>query len=227
MPAVPQVQMKQSRLFDSGELPAMLPEGSSGELFTAVLKKLNPDVGVKIALQQNLPPALQNSPSKALDQIYQVLLKVSTLEGITYFSTRQDKEEVLFHSSYRIKSPEEKTPLPDLHIEPPEVTQFLAYQEDNSFGKNINHYHIIPRDKVIDLVMTNKTTYRIGRIIPAVSPDHLKILINIRADDTHLYFYGVGAARILKLPGLEKRIQQSFTHRMEALYQWLNNSLNI
>lgn len=161
----------------------------------------------------------------ATGDLANMLLELSTLEGLEYFSASRGKMQTLFIQSYVIDSPESRVRVDDPAIDGvPEKGSLTVFQEDNTFGKNINtvEYEITP--SMIHLITKNVSTFT-WTILPIIRPGRLHMHAAVLRDEDFLIYYGNFGARSLRISLFEKRIHDSFYNRIVALYRWFEDKL--
>ena len=155
------------------------------------------------------------------ERLITVLQSISTMEGIEYYSATRSRMRMLFHESYVIGGPEDRSRRPDpVATSLPENEVLYVYQRDSSFGRNVFELTYNVDAEAVRLRMRNLTRIFYQRVVPAVGPAELEIDIVVVPIPGHLLFYGVAAARPSALLGFEQRIQRSLSNRIEALHRW-------
>lgn len=162
--------------------------------------------------------------------LYNITRSVSTLTGIEYYSASRGRYRIFYEDSYVIDDPKSKIRQPDVLIPldmpiPASDMQYLR-QRDSSFGENVYRATYEYRDDIITLNIINLKTM-FYTIIPLLQSEQLRTLFAILPTEDGIVFYGVSLAELSVggLAGLEKRVANSFTNRLIAVFDWFANEL--
>jgi hypothetical protein len=183
----------------------------------ADLRAIDPKIGVEVLFLADAPPGVS-----AVDaELVTTLQAISTMEGIEYYSASRERMRTLFHESYVIAAPADRTRRPDPVLDSlPQTDRIHIFQRDSSFGRNVLELTYTVDDGAVRLRMRNLTRMLYQGIIPAVGPGELGLNLVVVPLGERLLFYGNSAARPVSLLGMEARVQRSFTNRLIALYRW-------
>ncbi len=218
------------QLIDTGELSHMI-EHDQGPLlvpgpdFRAAVKKdleaIDYSIGVEVL---NLIPGEYND----LDMITaaNLLLEVSTLESLEYYSASRERMRTLFVQSYVIDDAVHENRVDDPTLDAiPASGELTMFQEDLTFGKNKLKINYVVTPATIHMVTENITTFSWGPI-PLIRPGNLRLHVVIYKGENFLLYYGNFGAKALRIGILEKRIYNSFHNRLVALYGWFERKLS-
>ncbi|MFW5718186.1 MAG: DUF6675 family protein [Spirochaetota bacterium] len=215
-------------LTDTGELalPYGLEPGSDVSVRLAPafasqiesdLRALDPKIGVEVLFVVDAPPGMNGVDHDVMT----TLQSISTMEGIEYYSASRERMRTLFHESYVIAGPDDRTRRPDPVVEStPQSDLIHIFQRDSSFGRNVLEVTYTIDEGAVRLRMRNLTRMLYQGIIPAVGPQALGLNLVVVPLGERLLFYGNSAARPISLLGMEARVQRSFYNRLVALYRW-------
>lgn len=154
-----------------------------------------------------------------------LLLEVSTLEGLEYYSASREKMRTLFVQSYVIDSPVSENRIADPAIGgAPAKGSVTIFQEDKTFGKNKLTLAYEVTGSTIHMVTRNITRFTWG-LIPLIKPEYLRMHVLIFLTDSFIIYYGNFGAKAVRLSLLEKRIFDSFYNRLIALSGWFERKL--
>jgi hypothetical protein len=157
--------------------------------------------------------------------IANVLRSVSRLEGLQYYSASHGRMRLLYKTSYRIVSPENRHRLEDpLVTAPPAHEEVWVYQEDTTFGGNVYAVSYDIAERSVRMKVVNQTTMRYF-VLPMVQPGGMVLSFLIVPDGEDLVFYAVAAARVNGPWARAGAIQESFTNRVDAMYRWFGDLL--
>ncbi len=180
---------------------------------------LNPTIGV-----ESLFLYKTDKEFSVLD-LYNILLSISTMKGIEYYSQSRKRMRTLFTDSYVLQSKENKVRIPDFTVTNPlEGITFYADQIDKTFGENIYKTEYKSDGETIWIRMSNETPMKY-KFIRMVNPGDTSINVKVRKVDEGLLFYGVTGVHTFSFLGLERAKKESFYNRIKALYGWFTNSL--
>lgn len=157
------------------------------------------------------------------EKISRILRSISSLEGIEYFSASKQKKRVLYEKSYSIISKDDKTKKKDNLEDKTDGLQVFALQKDSTFGEYVYQYDYALSDKTVSLQSTNSESLKIG-FITIINTGDVQGNLIVHDMQTHLLIYVFTQAKFLYLPGLEGKLNSSFSNRAEALYNWFINA---
>ncbi|MBA7657533.1 hypothetical protein ES703_65472 [subsurface metagenome] len=211
--------------FWRGGSPTLLPDIDRKEEIKAQLRELDPTVSVEV-LTAYEHEGLDLDSAAALLAIYNILLSISTMEGIEYYSASRGRMRTLFSESYCIDSPESKKRLHDPEVDSiPPYSRIYNLQRDLTFGENIYLSEYFLGGEYIMLKNRNLTTMRY-LLLPMVQPNNIFTYFIFIPSGNKLIFYGLTSAHTLKFFGLERTREASFYNRLKAIYGWFIDRLN-
>lgn len=153
------------------------------------------------------------------DKIAHIFRSLSSLEGLKYFSTSKQSIQVLYEKSYTIISKKNKAKIADNFIDKTNGLRLFALQKDNFFGENVFQYDYALSENTVSLQSTNSESLKKG-FIPIISEGNLQGNLIVHDLTTHLLIYIFTQAKFINIPGLEGKLNSSFSTRAEALYDW-------
>ncbi len=216
-------------LIETGELSHMIepdegPELVPGEYYRRSIEKdlesVEYTVGVEVL---NLMPA--NYGDFDTLTAGNLLLELSTLEGLEYYSSSRETMRTLFVQSFAIDDAEGGNRIADPAVDTvPAAGEVFMFQEDMTFGKNRLRIDYRITDSTIHMVSKNITTFSWGPI-PLIRPDRLRLHVFVYKTDNFILYYGNFGAKAIDISILRKRIYNSFYNRLLALYGWFEEKL--
>lgn len=218
-----------ARLLAEGELTQQYRDGASARLapaerteILAALEVLDPAVGVEVLLLEPI-----QAPTEAIDlEMYNVLRSISTMEGIEYYSASRDRMRTLFHESFVIAGPSDRTEVPDPLVSSVPTTSVIhIYQHDSSFARNVYEVKYEVDKGSVWVWMNNLTTLFYRGIVPAVGAGNLQVHLVVKNLGDHLLFYGNCGVSPISLLGMQERAATSFYNRLVAMGRWFTNQL--
>jgi hypothetical protein len=189
------------------------------------LESLSPRVGIEISL--SIPVRPEAFTEEGLVRIYNILRSPSTMQGIEYYSASRGEMRTFYSESYAVAGPDgdERIPDPVVSAIPPRSTVW-AFQEDGSFGRNVQRIDYTYEEAQFLMTITNETTM-IYKIVPLVRPGNLRTFLIVQPDPQSgtITFYGNLAVRVPGMFGMEDRARDSFFNRIVALHDWFSQEL--
>ena len=147
------------------------------------------------------------------------------MEGIEYYSASRERMRIFYEESYVINNPDDRDHRDDpLVTEIPRTDNIYVYQRDSSFGRNVYSVEYRHRDDTFFMSMTNLTRMYYG-IAPVVAPENLEIHLAVVETEEGYLFYGVTGVDVITLLGLEDRVKDSFSNRIEAIFRWFESRI--
>lgn len=215
-----------SRTFWRDGTALYIPDLTAKNLIIGELESLKPTVAVEILRIYTKQGLAFDSPDVLL-KIYNILLSISTMEGIEYYSASRGRMRTLFSESYCIDSPQERNRQPDPQVQLiPASKNVYSLQTDLTFGENIYLTELHHGDNYILMKSQNLTTMRY-LFLPAVRPNRsVTFLILIPAGE-QLIFYGLSGLRSYAFSGIQKKRAASLYNRNVAIYNWFVERLEI
>jgi hypothetical protein len=151
-------------------------------------------------------------------ELSNVLLKVSGMEGLEYFSASRNRMRLLFEESYRLADDEQAA---DLQISSlPAKVNFEIFQKDLSFGKNVHSVELEASENALVFTIQNQTQMWYG-MIPAIGPGGLEMVFMLVPVEEGILLYGNASVRTAPIPGLKNKATDSFSNRLQAILGWV------
>ncbi len=203
------------RFFTSGA-PALAPANPAGDRIRAAIVDHNPRFGFEVLGR------IETADTTALE-VYNALLAVSTLEGITYHSASRETIRTFYHESYAVDARRARIDDP-VADGSPDSREVAVFQRDATFGRNYYAYECTFTGDTITLTATNTSTMTYG-ILPLIRAGNFATHVIVLIESDAVVFYGVGAVRTLPVFGLEDRVAASFASRIRAVFAWFSDSI--
>lgn len=177
------------------------------------------------------PKSVQDTNKEWANQdkinLYNQLLKLSSLKGIEYFSKTKNKMRILYEESFVIEDSLKNDPIDDPYfLFPPEQLTLFVKQEDTTFGENIYKYQYYFHSDGLFFVQENVSSISYG-IIPVVGKNKQKSIVAVFDTGDYLVVYLLSMAKASSIPGMGKRIKESFSNRTNALMEWFTMRADI
>jgi hypothetical protein len=189
------------------------------------LESLAPRVGIEISL--SIPVTPEAFTPDGLVTIYNILRSPSTMKGIEYYSASRGEMRTFYSESYAVAGPDGDDAIPDPVVTtiPPRSTVW-AFQEDGSFGRNVQRIDYTFQAEQFLMTITNETTM-VYTVVPLVRPGNLRTFLIVQPDPAGgtITFYGNLAVRVPGMFGMEDRARDSFFNRIVALHDWFSQEL--
>lgn len=202
-----------------------LPRVPAREGIRAGLESGEPTMLVEFAALTRVAGRRLDAPEGRL-AVYNALRSVNRLEGLEYYSASRGERRLLYKSSYRIASPADRRRLPDPLVSvPPAHDEIWVFQEDTTFGGNVYAVGYDNEPRSVLMKIANETTLRY-LLMPLVQPGAMVLYFLVVPDGEELLFYAVAAARLgSPWSRAAGAVEQSFSHRVEAMYRWFSATL--
>ena len=163
--------------------------------------------------------------------LYNSLLRISTMTGLTYISHRAgDKEKALFEECSMLSSDNKKDKIGDPKVtEVPMYAEYYSYQDDTSFGGNVYRmsYSVVGDEIFLDIRNNNDLRF-MG--ISLVKKDKVNMSLDIQETQEGIYVYALASVRDKKnkinVLFYSVDLELSFYNRIVALSKWFTNTLN-
>ena len=211
-------------LFEQGEVIryhsnrdafALVPNAVVLEKVQSELDSIRANVGVEVLFVEPM-----NSDYGRPLNMMNLLLSISTMAGIEYFSESRGQMRVLFEQSHLIDTPDGMNRVSDPVVDTlPRDIHAYAFQEDTTFGKSVIRITFHGEEREVWLESENLTPYRY-LMIPIIRRRQMRLWVFVYPGDGFLLFYGSFGAHAGSLSLFESRIQKSFYNRLVALHGW-------
>jgi hypothetical protein len=157
--------------------------------------------------------------SDDLAKVSRILRSISRLEGISYYSTSRKQMRILYEKSYVIENQKSKRKTADPVSGSADGVSILAFQKDLTFGECIYQYNYRQSADSVAFYSCNlePMSYAFIRVI---DPEKLRNSLVVQDLGDYLLVYSITRANFAAIPGLETKINASFSTRMEAVYDW-------
>jgi hypothetical protein len=202
--------------------PRLLPEhGELRRVIAETMDSLGPSLLVETLAVYQKPQARAWSETERAD-LFNQLTALSTLTGTQYYSASRKTMRTFYESSTVIDDPTAKRAVPDpVCAEPPSALTLYARQKDLTFGENIYRYDYRTAAGAVLFTQENLTAMNAG-IIPAVGKNKLRTVMAVLDAGDCLLIYAASMAKAATLPGMGKRIGDSFSNRAQAIIKWFS-----
>ncbi|MDR2629407.1 MAG: hypothetical protein LBC60_00635 [Spirochaetaceae bacterium] len=203
--------------------PALLPrDAAAAQLVSRIITDLEPTMLAESLSLYKKPGGPASWTEAERNALYNEVLSLSSLAGLTYFSSSRNETRIFYESSTVIDGPESQNSLPDpSYSTPPRELTLYARQKDLTFGDNIYQYTYYAGQNSLMLTQENLTRMSYG-LITAVGKNKLCSLLAVFDTDTDLVIYAISMAKVVSLPLLNQRVGRSFSTRLEALLTWFS-----
>ena len=155
-----------------------------------------------------------------------ILRSVSSLKGLKYYSPSRKKYRLLYKDSFVVEKREpKKGKIEYVKIQDPldgamDGLSVLVSQEDLTFGKNIYKYDYFQDNYGMGLMVENVNSLYYS-LFKAIDEKELNSYVIFHDIGDYLLIYASTKANFAKLYGLEKKIKNSFSSRLDALCSFL------
>ncbi len=171
------------------------------------------------------PANRAGAPGAEASRVSVILRSVSRLEGIEYFSTSRQRMRTLYARSYAIDGEKTKRRVPDPVSGNGHGVSALVLQEDLTFGENVYRYDFLETSTAAGFLSRNVTPMRYS-ILKAVDAENLRVSLIVEDLGEYLLVYGLTRATFSPVPGVESKLNASFTTRAQAIYAWFIREYN-
>lgn len=154
-----------------------------------------------------------------LAKVSRILRSISRLEGISYYSTSRKQMRILYEKSYAIDNQKTKKRIDDPVSGSADGVSILTFQKDLTFGECVYQYNYRQNIDTVAFYSCNlePMSYAFIRVI---DPGKLRNSLVVQDLGDYLLVYGITRANFAAIPGLDTKINASFSTRMEAVYDW-------
>lgn len=207
---------------------ALVPDGNSAVGMSEALDVFKPTILVESLFLYEKGSVNIDSVWNTLQQssLFNVLCSISTLSGIEYYSASRKRMRIFYDTSYIVDGPEGEIPLPDpVFSKTPEKTTLYAIQKDLTFGENRYRYDYEAKPEYIRFTQENLTTMHLG-LVPLLGKGKLRTTVTVIDAERYLLIYAISAAKTPLIPGLERKLRDSFSNRADAIYGWFIKKAN-
>jgi len=200
--------------------PGQTPPGELEEIRTDMRRYFGTET--LLFLPSGVPSEAADHRQDFLLSLYNLTRKVSTLEGMDYYSASRGYRRTLFFRFFPIDKAGSRTPLPDPLVGAiPRESSFRIFQEDATFGDA--EYEITYRyeEPVISLTLKNLTTL-VYKIVPVAGKEKLYMYARIIPVSEGFLFYGACLVEGRDVPVIGKSTSDSLKNRVKALFEWFS-----
>lgn len=168
------------------------------------------------------PAAKQGVAGKETQSISAILRSLSHLQGIEYYSTSRKKMRTLYEKSYVVESLQNKKRIADPISGSADGMTLTVVQKDLTFGEYTYEYRYRQNEDSVAFFSRNIEPMNYS-IIKMIDKNNLHIALVVQDLGDYLLIYGSTRVNFLALPGLEDKINSSFSTRADAMYKWFIN----
>ena len=161
----------------------------------------------------------------SIEKVSRVIRSISTMKGTEYYSNRHKKWETLYHEAYLIKSPDDKTRIPDDIEGSADGKTLYCMQDDNSFGKCYYELSYKQRESEVSVCFDNFEPLKFG-FITAAKAHNIKISLVVVDEGGHFLVYTLIQAYYPRIAMLEDKMLSSFNARVDSIYKWFVSEMH-
>ena len=216
----------------SGDLSIIAPSSDLVSEKIADVEAMEKGFGVAIGSLVAYPEGWETmTKSERKLTLYNTLLKVSTMTGLTYISHRAgDKEKTLFEECSMLSSDNKKDKIGDPEVDKvPMYAEYYSYQDDTSFGGNVYWMSYTAMNDEIFLDIRNNNDLKFMGI-SLVKKDKVNMSLDIQETEEGIYVYALASVRDKKstvtVLFYKVDLELSFYNRIVALSNWFRNTLS-
>lgn len=215
-----------------GDLSMIAPKSKYVSEKIAAVEAMEKGFGVAVGSLVPYPKGWKTmSGEERTLALYNTLLKVSTMTGLTYISHRAgDKEKTLFDECSMLSSDNKKDKIDDPVVTAvPSYAEYYSYQDDTSFGGNVYSmtYSVTGSEIFMDIRNNNDLKF-MG--ISLVKKDKVNMSLDIEETEEGIYVYALASVRDknskVNVIFYTVDLELSFYNRIVALSKWFKNTLN-
>lgn len=159
------------------------------------------------------------SDKDGVSVISTILRSLSRLEGIEYYSNSRKAMRTLYRKSYVVESEDNRIKREDPKDGSADGVSLVAIQEDLTFGEYAYQYTYRQTDDTVAFYSKNIDSLYYG-IFRIIRSGNLRIALVIHDLGDYLLVYNLTRADFLAVPGMEKKLNASFSSRADAVYAW-------
>jgi len=148
-----------------------------------------------------------------------LLRSISKLQGIEYFSHSRNKMRTLYDKAYAVDGLTGKKRVPDPLYGSADGLTVHALLKDLTFGEYVYMYRYRETDDSVAFYSSNEQTMNYA-IIKVLDPGRLRISLVVQDLGDYFLVYSLTRAEFAAIPGLEGKINNSFSSRANAIYGW-------
>ena len=164
-------------------------------------------------------PGTETAVGADIGKISIILRSLSKLEGIEYYSTSRKTMRTLYEKSYAIDNATAKKRIPDQTGGSADGVSIFAVQKDLTFGEYVYEYSYRQTEDTVAFFSRNVDAMKL-KVIKVVDPERLRASLVVQDLGDYLLVYGLTRADFLAVPGIESKINASFSTRADAVYKW-------
>ncbi|MDR3283714.1 MAG: hypothetical protein LBS97_00870 [Treponema sp.] len=158
-------------------------------------------------------------PGADMPIITRILRSVSHLENTEYFSPSRRRMRTLYEKSYTVDNAESRNRIPDPVTDTTDGLAITVIQKDLTFGEfaYLVRYRNLKTEAAFLSENIDLIKYGIFRL---VKPGNLRISVIIQDLGDYLLVYGLTGVDFFAVPGIERKLRNSFSARSDAIYLW-------
>ena len=155
----------------------------------------------------------------SIEEASRVIRRISTMQGIEYYSHNEERYTTLYDNAYCIKGADDRTRVADDVTGSADGKILYALLDDNSFGKTNYRMEYHQNEDEVCMHFINVTPLKFGPV-KAVANDNLHILLDISDCGNYFAVYILAKTKFPAFSFLEKTMNESFNARLDAIYDW-------
>jgi len=125
----------------------------------------------------------------------------------------------LYEKSYVVDSAKTKNKISDPVQGSADGLVLTALQKDMTFGEYLYEYSYKETDNSVAFYSQNIEAMKYN-FIKLIDANNLHVSLIVQDLGDYLLIYGITSAKFFAIPGIDKKINESFFNRSEAIYKW-------
>ena len=215
-----------------GDLTLIAPSSDYVSEKIDYINSLEKGFGVAAAILMEYPEGWTDmTRSERKLTLYNSLLKISTMSGLTYISHRAgDKEKTLFEECSMLSSDNKNDKIGDPEVDKvPMYAEYYSYQDDTSFGGNVYWMSYTSMNDELFLDIKNNNDLKFMGI-SLVKKGKVNMSLDIHETEEGIYIYALASVKDKKprvtVLFYTVDLELSFYNRIVALSNWFRNNIN-
>ncbi len=204
---------------EKGVAPKLAPATPLAKEAVSFWSGKDPSFFVETLSLYKKPDAKKGPAGSDRGLVSALLRSISKLQGVEYFSHSRNKMRKLYEKSYVIDGISTKKKIADPVSGSADGLSLVALQKDLTFGEYLYSYRYRENEDSVAFYSANLQAMSYA-VIKVLDPDRLRVSLVVQDLGDYFLVYNLTRADFFAIPGLEEKVNGSFTARAEAIYGW-------
>ena len=161
----------------------------------------------------------EHPESVTIEKASQIMRSISTMQGLEYYSNKNEKWETLYKDAYFVDNIKNRKKIADDIKGSADGKTACCLLNDNSLGKIYYTLSYHQKENEVSVQFENETDISLY-FVTAVSKGNVRIGLDVIDCGDSFLVYALVQAKFPSIGFIESRLDKSLSARVDAIYKW-------